>query len=142
MRFRVVTLATVLIALSALAFAVNRFILHSGPAAVSGPLPTGQASYLGVYERGALRSYQPIADFMTTTGQQPNLAGYYSGWGEPFEISFAETASRHSAVTIVQWDPTLASVSKIAAGGYDSYLRSFADKVRELPPPGCHRLRP
>jgi FtsH-binding integral membrane protein len=30
----------------------------------------------------------------------------------------------------VQWDPTLASVSKIAAGGYDSYLRSFADSVR------------
>jgi len=132
MRFRVVTLATVLIALSAVAFAVNRFVSPSGPAAVSGPLPTGQASYLGVYERGALRSYQPIADFMTTTGQQPNLAGYYSGWGEPFETSFAETASRHSAVTIVQWDPTLASVSKIAAGGYDSYLRSFADSVREF----------
>ena len=32
----------------------------------------------------------------------------------------------------MQWDPTLASVSKIAAGGYDSYLRSFADSVRDF----------
>ena len=32
----------------------------------------------------------------------------------------------------MQWDPTLASVSKIAAGGYDSYLRSFADSVRSF----------
>ena len=32
----------------------------------------------------------------------------------------------------MQWDPTLASVSKIADGGYDSYLRSFADSVREF----------
>ena len=54
-----------------------------------GPLPTGQASYLGVYERGTLQSYQPIADFTKTAGQQPNLTGYYSGWGEPFETSFA-----------------------------------------------------
>ena len=30
----------------------------------------------------------------------------------------------------MQWDPTLASVSKIAAGGYDSYLRSFARSIR------------
>ena len=39
----------------------------------------------GVYERGALRTYQPVAEFSKTAGQQPNLVGYYSGWGEPFE---------------------------------------------------------
>ncbi len=37
---------------------------------------------------------------------------------------------RHGATTILQWDPTFVSVSKIAAGGYDGYLRSFADSVR------------
>jgi beta-mannanase len=36
------------------------------------------------------------------------------------------------AVTIVQIDPTGASITKIAAGGYDSYLRSYAGSVRRF----------
>jgi Glycosyl hydrolase family 26 len=126
-------LIAVLIAASAVAFVVSQLASPSGtPNAPAASLPTDQASYLGVYERGALQTQQPIAEFAETVGKQPNLVGYYSGWKEPFETSFAETATRHSAITIVQWDPTLASVSKIAAGGYDSYLRSFADSVREF----------
>ena len=35
-------------------------------------------------------------------------------------------------MTILQWDPTLASVQKVADGGYDSYLRSFADSVHDF----------
>ena len=61
-----------------------------------------------------------------------DLVGYYSGWREPFETAFAERANRHGAITVIQWDPTLASVAKIAAGGYDGYLRSFADSVRKF----------
>jgi hypothetical protein len=125
-------LIAVLLAATAVAFVVSQLTSSSDTADVPASLPTNQASYLGVYEHGALRTYQPIAEFSGAVGQQPNLVGYYSGWGEPFETSFAETASRHSAITIVQWDPTLASVSKIAADGYDSYLRSFADSVREF----------
>jgi mannan endo-1,4-beta-mannosidase len=127
-----VILVAVLIAATAVAFVAREFALSSGPADRPASLPINPASYLGVYEHGGLRSYQPIAEFSKAAGQQPNLVGYYSGWREPFETSFAETASRHSATTIVQWDPTLASVSKIAGGGYDSYLRSFADSVREF----------
>jgi hypothetical protein len=127
-----VILVTVVIAAVAVTFAVSRFVSSSGPAGKPGPLPTAPASYLGVYEAGALHAYQPIADFTKAANRQPNLVGYYSGWGEPFETSFAETASSHGATTIMQWDPTLASVSKIAAGGYDKYLRSFADSVRDF----------
>jgi hypothetical protein len=132
MRSRLVILVAVVIAATAVIFAVSRLFPISDPRIAPAQLPSTTASYLGVYETGALRTYQPVAEFSKTAGQQPNLVGYYSGWGEPFETSFAETASRHSAVTIVQWDPTLASVSKIAAGGYDSYLRSFADSVRSF----------
>jgi hypothetical protein len=32
----------------------------------------------------------------------------------------------------MQWDPGRASVTKLAVGGYDSYLRSFADSVRKF----------
>jgi hypothetical protein len=132
MRSRLVILVAAVIAAAAVIFAVSRFVSSSGHGATPASLPTVPASYLGVYEAGALSKYQSIADFTQVAGRQPNLVGYYSGWGEPFQTSFAETASRHGAATILQWDPTLASVSKIAAGGDDGYLRSFADSVREF----------
>jgi Glycosyl hydrolase family 26 len=125
-------LVAAVIAAAAAAFTVSRFSSSGSHAGAPAPLPVNQASYLGVYEHGVLSAYQPIAKFSEAAGQQPNLVGYYSGWGEPFEISFAATASRHGAITILQWDPTLASVAKIAEGGYDGYLRSFADSVREF----------
>jgi mannan endo-1,4-beta-mannosidase len=37
---------------------------------------------------------------------------------------------KHGVVPLVQIDPTLASVSAIASGVYDDYLRSYADSVR------------
>jgi hypothetical protein len=92
----------------------------------------GLASYLGVYETGPPRTYQPVAEFVKATGRQPNLVGYYSGWGEGFATSFAETVRRHGAITMLQMDPTYASIQKIVAGDYDGYLRSYADSVRDF----------
>jgi Glycosyl hydrolase family 26 len=102
---------------------------HAG---TSASLQASPASYLGVYENGPPATYEPVANFTNAVGTQPNLVGYYSGWGEPFKDSFAETVHQHGAATIVQMDPTWASVSSIAAGEYDSYLRSFADSVRRF----------
>jgi hypothetical protein len=130
MRSRLAMVVAAVIAAAAVIIVISRFVSSTDPAAADAPLPTSQASYLGVYEHGVLQAYQPVADFAKAADQQPNLVGYYSGWGEPFETSFAEKVSRHGAITIVQWDPTLASVQKIASGGYDSYLRSFAASVR------------
>ena len=128
MRSRLVILVAIAIAAAAV-FAVSHLVSSS-----SGPtsLPSTPASYLGVYETGPPGTYQPVADLTKAAGRQPNLVGYYSGWGEPFQTSFAETVSQHGAVTILQWDPSLVSVSVIATGGYDRYLRSFADSVRNF----------
>jgi mannan endo-1,4-beta-mannosidase len=89
-----------------------------------------QASYLGVYEPGAPGSYLQVTGFGRTVGRQVDLAGYFSGWPEPFNTAFADAAYRHGAATLVQVDPTYASVTRIAAGGYDDYLRAFAHSVR------------
>jgi hypothetical protein len=132
MRSRLLILVVAAIAAAAVIFAVSRFVSFSRPGVTAASLPTGQASYLGVYETGPPDSYQPVTDFTTMEGTQPNLVGYYSGWGEPFKTSFAETVRGHGAATIVQWDPTLIPVAKIAAGRYDGYLRSFADGVRDF----------
>jgi hypothetical protein len=96
------------------------------------PLPPTAASYLGVYATGDPTGYAQITQFAQTAGRQPNIAGYFSGWAEKFATAFARTARAHGAATIVQIDPTYASIAAIAAGNYDGYLRSFADSVRDF----------
>jgi Glycosyl hydrolase family 26 len=137
MRSRLVLLVAVVIAAAAVVLAVARVRAFSAgpshPGAVDYSLASPRrASFLGVYETGTPRSYQGVTQFAKAAGRQPNLVGYYSGWGQGFETSFARTVSRHGAVTILQWDPTDASISGIAAGRYDHYLRSFADSVRDF----------
>jgi hypothetical protein len=128
---RLGVLVSVVIVVAGVAFTVGRLVSPAVPAGVgAAALPVTPASYLGVYEKGAPSSYQPVVAFTRAAGRPPNLVGYYGGWGEPFEMSFAAAVRRHGAVTLLQWDPTLASVPRIAAGGYDGYLRSFADSVR------------
>jgi mannan endo-1,4-beta-mannosidase len=85
--------------------------------------------YLGVYEADAPKSYAGIQQFAKSVGREPNLVGYYDGWGEAFQLAFAETAARHGATTLVQIDPTGISLAKVAAGDYDYYLIAFADQV-------------
>jgi mannan endo-1,4-beta-mannosidase len=134
MRRRLVILVAAAVTAAAIVSTVSRFV-SSDPASASTSLPTSPASYLGVYETGPPQSYQPVAEFASVVGKQLNLIGYYSGWKEPFQTSFAETVHAHGAVTVVQIDPTYASIPEIAAGGYDGYLRSYADSVRRFGQP-------
>jgi mannan endo-1,4-beta-mannosidase len=128
--------AAVVIAAACLAFAVTQAASSSsGPYVAGTSLPTSPASYLGVYETGPPQTYQPVAQFASVAGRAPNLIGYYSGWKEPFQTRFAETVHAHGAVTVVQMDPTGASISTLVAGGYDRYLRSYADGVRRFDQP-------
>jgi len=133
MRSRIVMFVALSIATLAVAFAVNRLTPSSmNPAVVHATLPHRSSSYLGVYESGSPPDYEPVAEFATTTGEQPNLVGYFSGWAQPFAISFARRIRGHGVIPFVQIDPTFASVSAIVAGAYDGYLRSYADSVRDF----------
>jgi mannan endo-1,4-beta-mannosidase len=126
-----VVLLTVIIAIAALAFAIPRiFAGTSRPRPAHATLSPRLSSYLGVFEQGAPPAYEPLDGFARAAGRQPNLVGYFSGWAEPFDMSFAESVSKHHGILFVQIDPTLASIAAIAAGSYDVYLRSYAASVR------------
>jgi hypothetical protein len=127
-------LVATVIAASALVFAGSRLSASSPgrPPVAHADLPPGPSSDLGVYAAGSPPGYAPIAAFAKAAGKQPNLVGDFSGWGEPFAASYAQTIRKHGAVMIVQVDPAGASVAGIAAGDYDSYLRSYADSVRDF----------
>jgi mannan endo-1,4-beta-mannosidase len=86
--------------------------------------------YLGVYEASAPRSYAGVDAFAHAIGKQPNLACYYSKWLEPFQAGFATSAAEHGAVPLVQINPAHVSLTAIASGQYDAYLRSYAAAVR------------
>jgi mannan endo-1,4-beta-mannosidase len=94
------------------------------------PLATTAGSYLGVYEPGAPKSYQPMARFAAAIGRQPNLALYYSGPRGRFALAFARQARAHGAIPLIQMEPFGISMAQVAAGQYDGYLRTYADAVR------------
>ena len=99
------------------------------------PLPS--VRYVGVHERDAPASYYEVQQFAQDIGMQPNLVSYYSNWPDPFQISFAESASQHGAETVVQLVPTTNDgipfpLASIASGKDDAYLRSFATAVKEF----------
>jgi mannan endo-1,4-beta-mannosidase len=132
MRPRVVMLLAFVIAAVAIGFTGARFtILPAHSPAVQASLPSRPASYLGIFEPGSPPSYQPIEQFASAAGREPNLIGYYSGWAQPFATSFADMVRRHGVIPFVQIDPTFANVSEIAAGAYDGYLSSYADSVAD-----------
>jgi len=136
MRSRLVLLATVAMAVAALAFAIPRVLPRpTPPPAVHVLLPAKPASYLGAFAEGAPPAYQPLQGFGKAAGRPPDLVGCFSGWAQPFDLSFAKSVHAHGAALLVQIDPTYASVPAIAAGVYDSYLRSYAASVRDFGQP-------
>jgi hypothetical protein len=117
---------------------VTSAALHlTGSSASSRPtvhasLPSRPAAYLGVFETGAPPGYTAIANFTQAAGREPNLLGYYSGWAGTFDASFANMLYRHKIIPFVQIDPTDASVAAVAAGTYDTWLRTYADSVADF----------
>jgi mannan endo-1,4-beta-mannosidase len=106
----------------------SRTVDPDAPTAASRPLAPG--SYLGVYEPGVPDSYAGIKTFAASTGVQPTVIVYYSGWLEKFQAGFATLAARHDAVPLVQINPEGVSIKAIASGHYDPYLRSYASAVK------------
>jgi mannan endo-1,4-beta-mannosidase len=94
------------------------------------PLAHAPGTYLGIFAPPAPESYAGVTAFTTATGISPKLVVYYSGWPETFQARFAATVVRHHAIPLVQIDPTDISLSAIAAGRYDGFLRSYAAAVR------------
>lgn len=99
------------------------------------PPPPPQLSYLGVYEPTSPQSYSGVDRFSQLIGRPPNIAVYYSGWWEPFQLAFAQAAEARHALPMVQIEPTGINLAAIAAGEYDAYLQAYARAVRSFGQP-------
>jgi hypothetical protein len=132
MKARLIMFMALLVAALSVIFAANRVTVMQAPARppAHASLTPSLASYLGVYEKGSPPSLVAVQDFGVAAGRKPNVVEEFSGWAEPFNVAFATSAYGDAITPLVQIDPTDASVSAIAAGGYDDYLRAYADSVR------------
>ena len=130
-RWRIAAIITALCVAAAASFGVYD-LWFAGPAdgARSDTLPTTPASYIGFYSHGVPGSLAGVKAFTATTGIKPGLLVYYSGWLEPFQLTFARTATDEGAVPLVQINPTGINLGEIADGHYDSYLRAYTQAVR------------
>jgi hypothetical protein len=134
MRSRLVMILALALAVTAVAVTGSRLLARYSPPPppAHAALTPKLASYLGVFEPGAPPAYGSIAGFAQAVGRTPNMLGYYSGWLEPFNTSFAEMIRKHGVTPFVQIDPTDASISAVADGTYDEYLSSYAQSVRNF----------
>lgn len=108
----------------------------AAPAAVPASRVTGRAPLVGVFEPGSPLSYAPLERFAAETGVQPEIAAWYSGWGDPFRPAFASAAAAHGALPMVQLNPgPKVSMASVADGSRDTWLRSYADAVRSYGKP-------
>ena len=128
---RIMTAVAAIVAVAAVAVAGVLHDRSADPArALPIHLPATPLSYLGVYANSAPVSYAGLTAFTNTTGVEPDVVMYYSGWFQSFPNGFASTAARNGAVPLVQIDPTDVNVAKIASGQYDGYLSSCAVALR------------
>jgi mannan endo-1,4-beta-mannosidase len=93
------------------------------------PVPVPTSPLVGVFEPTAPNGWSQIAEFAGATQVQPKIVAYYSSWNSPFNSSFAQTARAHHAYALVQLQPNDVTLTSIANGGSDAYLRSYARDV-------------
>jgi mannan endo-1,4-beta-mannosidase len=93
-------------------------------------LPTTSTPYLGVFEPGEESSWAPISQFGAEVGRQPDIVLCFQQWEAGFPLSFAQTASSHGAVLLIQLEPKGISLAAIAQGKYDSYLEAYAAEAK------------
>lgn len=112
---------------------------HPPSSAASGPASAPAVAAIvaggplvGVYEPDAPFAWGQQAAFASASGATVRIAVYYSGWFEKFRKSFAALAWRHGSYALVQIEPTGVTLASVAAGRWDSYLRSYALAVRSF----------
>jgi mannan endo-1,4-beta-mannosidase len=127
-RFKLMLVAAVGLTLSAGLSACQGCATHCDP--VNQALPAAPGRYLGVFEQKSNLSVASVQEFATAIGRWPNILLSYSSWFERFQPGFAARAAAHGAIPMVQLQPLGISLAGIAAGRYDSYLRSYAAQVR------------
>jgi hypothetical protein len=140
---------TAFLLLSGHAYVLQR--LPGWPAATPTPSLAGpvqrsaSGTYWGAFLPGADTDPAVVSRFAADAGRQPAIVSMYQQWyGEPaFPASAARRLEGQGTVPLVVWEPWQPGLagaqaveqpayrlSAIAGGGFDGYVRRYADQVR------------
>jgi hypothetical protein len=76
-----------------------------------------------------------VASFQHDTGAHLRLVEFYNPFPGSFQRGEAQQVVDLGALPLIQLNPRRISTAELAAGSYDSYIRSYAREVRSF---GCH----
>jgi mannan endo-1,4-beta-mannosidase len=137
-------LTTITVLSLSLALAV--FLVHTGYGHIPGVSASPSHAKLtrGAQPRALVKGHQilgvattsPIESnvhaFTRAVGTRPDLVEYYAAFGSPFPAKTARYFEKRHQLSLIQINPQKVSLSDIAAGKYDGYLRRYANQVRRF----------
>ncbi|HVN68010.1 MAG TPA: glycosyl hydrolase [Candidatus Sulfotelmatobacter sp.] len=75
-----------------------------------------------------------ISSFETTAGKELAVIHWYISWPDAFPTADAATVAAHGSVPLITWEPwltdPLGTLEAIAAGSYESYVRTFLQAAK------------
>jgi mannan endo-1,4-beta-mannosidase len=74
-----------------------------------------------------------LASFHRDTGARLRLVEFYNPFPGPFQAAEAQQIVSLHALPLIQLNPRRISMAQLAAGAYDSYIRSYARAVKAFP---------
>jgi beta-mannanase len=121
---------------------LNQVVPPSLPPLAGTLQPSASGTYWGAYVPGAQDSPSPVASFAARSGRQPAIVTMYMQWWHepPFPKNAAHWLQQKGSVPLIVWEPWQPNhganqaqyrLSTIAQGGFDQYVRSFADQARD-----------
>jgi Glycosyl hydrolase family 26 len=100
-----------------------------------GIMPKPGTLAIGMYADGVNTSYTPETEFTSATGAKVSYVLSYSAFPGPFNTGFANLVDSHGSVPVIQILPYDTSMEQIAAGAYDSSLKTYADEAKAFGKP-------
>jgi mannan endo-1,4-beta-mannosidase len=111
----------------ALAIVVASLAACSGVATQAAPVHVPVKSrYVGI----AAVSASALPGFEASTGIRPDLAEFYTTFGDPLRTERLTATARLGVLPLIQMNPYNVSLAAIAAGRFDNYLRSYAAGIK------------
>ncbi|MFJ9552077.1 glycoside hydrolase family 26 protein [Streptomyces erythrochromogenes] len=96
------------------------------------PLLRPPKKYFGVSRPKAPYDMEPVHEWASLVGKNPNLIVYFAGWGDGFDATGTRNAWGSGALTVVSWEPHGTTLAQISEGASDRYIRAYARAVRDL----------
>jgi hypothetical protein len=101
------------------------------PASKMSEEPLGNAMF-GAYIKGAAWDKDILFGLEKTVGHEFKIVHWFTSWDDPFEGALVKHVLDLGRIPLITWQSKNQSVSDIAAGKHDTYIRTWAQGIGDL----------